>query len=543
MIGSCADSVGEPAEESGERVGTEVVAVGEFGVFDVLSDLAHECYVEGNSERAVVVCRRWRRLTEAAGDELTTRYLWYIEAIGHLELGALPAAQSCLERLLDLLDPDETVWPAKTLAILAEVHYRLGRPGHAVASIAEADWRAGQVTGVSYGHTSARMAVALALRTVDLYEQADQRLAEIEMGPDPTLRMLVAGERAVTSASWAMALLAIGDREGAGEQLSRTASRALLVEEQARAAGNPTSIARARVLGAWASAGLGELGLARMRAEEAAGGFEHRPEVFESFLLRLLRAEGARADGDLDRARALLSEGLDQAESTGRTAWTIAASQELAAVESDAHGHHRAVDLWQGMATGALRRAWIEREGRFMALQDRHAVRRLVEETDRMGVAVLEDPLTGLGNRRMLVESLDAPHDLQVTALFVDLDQFKEVNDAFSHEVGDEALRRVARIIDARCRGTDVVTRYGGDEFVVLSTLTGEAAVALAERLRVAVAEEDWEAVAPGLRITVSVGIGHAAAPRRALASADRALAEAKRGGRDRVAVAAGLEG
>ena len=532
-------SIGVSAERRSGRVRTDMVAVGEFGVYDALCDVAHGYYIDGNSARAIVVCRQWRSLTARAGDLLTTRYLWYVEAIGHLELGNLPAAQACLESLRELLDDTELVWPAKTLAILAEVQYRAGRPGHAVASIAEADWRAGMVTGVSYGHTSARMAVALALRTVDLYEQADQRLAEIEIGPDTTLRMLVGSEQAVTSASWAMALSAIGDTCGAAEQWGRTASRALRVEQQALDAGNLAWVGRARVLGAWAMAGLGEPRLAWLRAEEAADLFEQRPEVFETFLLRLLRAEAARSAGDLDAARTLLRSGLEQAEAMGRSAWSIAASQELAAVESDAHGPHPAIDVWQRLAGGALHRAWVEREGRFMALQDRHAVRRLVEETDRMGMVVLEDPLTGLGNRRKLIESLDAQHDVPVTALFVDLDQFKEVNDAFSHEVGDEALRRVAQVIGTRCRETDVVVRYGGDEFVVLSTLTGHAALALAERLREAVAAEDWESVAPGLQITVSVGIGQTGTPRRALASADRALTAAKRGGRDRVAHAA----
>ena len=191
-------SIGVSAERRSGRVRTDMVAVGEFGVYDALCDVAHGYYIDGNSARAIVVCRQWRSLTARAGDLLTTRYLWYVEAIGHLELGNLPAAQACLESLRELLDDTELVWPAKTLAILAEVQYRAARPGHAVASIAEADWRAGMVTGVSYGHTSARMAVALALRTVDLYEQADQRLAEIEIGPDTTLGMLVGSERATS---------------------------------------------------------------------------------------------------------------------------------------------------------------------------------------------------------------------------------------------------------------------------------------------------------------------------------------------------------
>ncbi len=519
---------------------TDLLVVGEFGVFDVLSDVAHEFYVDGNSERAVDVCRQWRRLTTAAGDRLTTRFLLYIQAIGHLELGDVDSARLCIDELLAELGSDETIWPAKALAILAEIHFRSGNPGHAIAAIAEADWKAGLVREGSYGHASARMAVALGLRSLDLYEQADQRLAETDIGPDPALRMLVASERALTSAGWAMALVAIGDSAGAAAQLSLTASRALLIEEYARQSDNLVAIGRAQVMGAWAMAGLGELELSRARAEAAAGTFEHRPEVIESLMLRLLRAQGARADGDLDTARTMLHECVEQADATRRSTWSIAALHELADVEEDAHGHHPATALWQRLAGEALRRAWTERDGRFMSVQDRHAVRRLVEETGRMGVAVLEDPLTGLGNRRMLMESLEAQSDRHVTALFVDLDRFKEVNDTFSHEVGDEALRRVARVIDARCRGTDVVARYGGDEFVVLSALAGSGAQALAERLRSAVAAEDWESVAPGLRITISVGIGSFGAPRTAMASADRALALAKRSGRDQVVLAAG---
>jgi diguanylate cyclase (GGDEF)-like protein len=162
-------------------------------------------------------------------------------------------------------------------------------------------------------------------------------------------------------------------------------------------------------------------------------------------------------------------------------------------------------------------------------------VRDLAATASRLDQEAMVDPLTGLGNRRMLDAGLAAGEPGAV--LFVDVDQFKAVNDGHSYAAGDVVLQRVADILRAHCRLHDVVVRFGGDEFIVLLPgIAGPGAAEVGERVRSAVAREPWADVSPGLRVSVSVGAAGAGDDVDAtLTLADQALHEAKRGGRDRV--------
>lgn len=158
------------------------------------------------------------------------------------------------------------------------------------------------------------------------------------------------------------------------------------------------------------------------------------------------------------------------------------------------------------------------------------------------------DALTGLSNRREFDERLRlewaraARAGTGLALLMIDIDHFKLLNDSFGHPVGDQRLRAVAQAL-AGCamRGSDMVARFGGEEFAVIlpSTDPSEAAV-LAERMRMAIEQLDLASPAPGGRVTVSIGIGHIGklrgdAAERLLAAADAALYDAKQGGRNRV--------
>jgi diguanylate cyclase (GGDEF)-like protein len=160
----------------------------------------------------------------------------------------------------------------------------------------------------------------------------------------------------------------------------------------------------------------------------------------------------------------------------------------------------------------------------------------------------LEDPLTGLGNRRSAERRLAGlrlgaePLSLAV----VDVDRFKEVNDDTSHTHGDEVLRRVAALLREHSRAGDEVYRWAGDEFlVVLPEATQAQALAAAERLRAAVADADWADLPLSEPITVSIGVATTPpadddrdAPvgwRSLFHTADLHLFSAKRGGRNRV--------
>ena len=154
------------------------------------------------------------------------------------------------------------------------------------------------------------------------------------------------------------------------------------------------------------------------------------------------------------------------------------------------------------------------------------------------------DALTGLVNRRYATEELDRliaaadRHHGELTVLMVDVDRFKALNDDLGHDAGDRVLHRMAHQLGVGLRITDVLSRWGGEEFVALLAETGiDGAIGVARRMRERAAE-----TAPGIpAVTISIGC---AAWRRGetreqlLSRADAALYEAKRTGRDRVVVA-----
>jgi diguanylate cyclase len=148
------------------------------------------------------------------------------------------------------------------------------------------------------------------------------------------------------------------------------------------------------------------------------------------------------------------------------------------------------------------------------------------------------DALTGLPNRRRLDELLRAAtRDFAI--VMVDVDHFKRVNDTHSHLTGDAVLRELGRLLRTNCREGDTPVRFGGEEFALwLPGATPASAVAAAERTRALIAAHDWNAVAPGLAITASFGVAHAAETAdttELLATADARLYEAKRQGRNQV--------
>ncbi|MCA9543263.1 MAG: diguanylate cyclase, partial [Myxococcales bacterium] len=158
----------------------------------------------------------------------------------------------------------------------------------------------------------------------------------------------------------------------------------------------------------------------------------------------------------------------------------------------------------------------------------------------------IRDELTGLYNRRHARTRLDEElaravrHRHPLTVLMADLDHFKTLNDTFGHRMGDEALREVARVLQAECRAEDLVARYGGEEFlVVLPDTPGEGGELTADRIRAALAQVQVRCDGERARMTVSIGVASLADVSEArsevlIQAADRALYAAKRAGRDR---------
>jgi diguanylate cyclase (GGDEF)-like protein len=157
------------------------------------------------------------------------------------------------------------------------------------------------------------------------------------------------------------------------------------------------------------------------------------------------------------------------------------------------------------------------------------------------------DELTGLPNRRSLM-SMAQDHALrrarggpQFHVAMVDIDHFKEVNDTWGHAVGDQTLRAFAAQAQSVLRTTDVIGRWGGEEFLVLlpETPPGEPTVGI-ERLRARLADLEVCAEAPELRIRFSAGFTRYAEGEpiaQAIERADRALYKAKESGRNNTVV------
>ncbi|HEX8337318.1 MAG TPA: GGDEF domain-containing protein, partial [Pyrinomonadaceae bacterium] len=177
-----------------------------------------------------------------------------------------------------------------------------------------------------------------------------------------------------------------------------------------------------------------------------------------------------------------------------------------------------------------------------------HDITAMRRVQDEMTYLAEHDPLTDLPNRRALLARIDelltGSGEPLGALLLIDIDNFKGVNDTYGHDAGDEALRRVANVIQSGTRGIDTGARIGGDEFAVILPETDLArGVEVAERLRSAIAALDF---GPAGRLTASLGVAEFPACARAngelRAAADAALYEAKRGGRDRAASAPVLE-
>lgn len=168
---------------------------------------------------------------------------------------------------------------------------------------------------------------------------------------------------------------------------------------------------------------------------------------------------------------------------------------------------------------------------------------RLQSQTNLLDRQAREDDLTGLANRRHLEEYAAAAfHRARdrgeaLTLVIADIDEFKTINDRFSHALGDSVLRIVANILRSYCRTGDLAARYGGEEFVlVLSNTKATGAWKVCERIRLAVKQYAWESVHPELKVTISLGLNDDLATEnheRVLALADERLYEAKRSGRN----------
>lgn len=179
----------------------------------------------------------------------------------------------------------------------------------------------------------------------------------------------------------------------------------------------------------------------------------------------------------------------------------------------------------------------------YQNLEESHATIR--EQAERLKKISIRDELTQLYNRRHFnaeaekIFSHAKRHNHPLVFMISDIDNFKKINDRFSHSTGDEVLRRVAEIFRNNTRKNDLVARYGGEEFVIVFPETPlDQAASLCERLRELISHHNWQEINPDLKVTISMGLNSDIKYdtfEQMLVIADNKLYEAKNSGRNRV--------
>jgi diguanylate cyclase len=176
-------------------------------------------------------------------------------------------------------------------------------------------------------------------------------------------------------------------------------------------------------------------------------------------------------------------------------------------------------------------------QSNFQLSRELHAAHAAADQQAKM------DSLTGINNRRAFLDHGEQliryceRHELALSAMVMDLDHFKSINDSLGHLAGDTVLRHVGEIILTTLRRSDVCGRIGGEEFAVILPHTSEnAALGIAEKLRKAIAESPIVCGERRLNITISIGVASGAYDLGTLlAYADKAMYRAKAQGRNQV--------
>jgi|AntRauTorcE11897_2_1112592.scaffolds.fasta_scaffold08890_2 diguanylate cyclase (GGDEF)-like protein len=177
------------------------------------------------------------------------------------------------------------------------------------------------------------------------------------------------------------------------------------------------------------------------------------------------------------------------------------------------------------------------------------ALRDLKKAHSELQKVATTDPLTGIANRRVFIDQAavemarSSRSGVPLSLVMMDIDRFKEINDSYGHQIGDEVLKEIASRAKDELRGSDLLGRYGGEEFVtLLPDTTKEQAGQLAERLRKIIEAKSFGFDGVELKITASFGVaefgGDGSTYEDMINIADQRLYKAKRDGRNQVVTA-----
>jgi diguanylate cyclase len=484
---------------------------------DALRSLANQLMRLGEQESAVTACRDAIAALETTGDERAICQVLTAEAIPLTDLGMYDEALEALERG-------------------REIAHRLGDEGLLY-------WVHNR-TGVVHG----------SMGDYDLSTEYLMRALTMVEGMDDEARFCILNNIGDNAVHQVPLKRAAGDADGAERTLSEALGHVAEALKLARAAANPfrqaISLDNFGMLRALAGDYETALKLIE-QAQQMSKRHGYRSMLSATLLhqahVRLMRGEHASA------IRGLL-DALDRAVAAGEKPMATGIHRELSEAyeqvgdcrsalrhyrqfhELDREAHNDVAAARARMAVHSFELDNARLETQLHRLRNAE----LEASSDAWQRQATEDALTGLPNRRSLelgLPALAASGSLCVA--LADVDLFKGVNDRFGHLVGDEVLRRVAALFRASVREGDMVARFGGEEFLIALGGIGPAeARSRCEALRAQVAAYPWEQVAPGLAVTMSLGLAPVepgGTVAEALSSADQNLYAAKHRGRNRV--------
>jgi diguanylate cyclase len=473
------------------------VPVTAFGPLHLLAVRVHRLANTGHGHEALAAADAYLALARACGDRRTVPFLLQGKMYANLYMGRFHEGAELAEELLRMhRAAGSALGEAKTLCDLAQFDVLRTRYVDGMRNLARAsvlldaphpgrDRRISALCSFAEASTAAEMYEIAS----DSYEQLSEATSAFEL------------VHAMTLLNWGLRLGHIGRHDEGANRLRRSAAITRRhVDER------PDDSGPAAML-ALALAKLGDVFAAEKLAREAvmplraAENYQHARMAHLALGISLRAQDLAtEARREFLAARELCAFGARPDEKP-----IIRMELALTALQLDAGQSSR--DMFDAVE-GQTRELWRVRLQRLAMLRQARQQEEAEAARARAEREVLRDPLTGLGNRRrfdLLIDRIDTGRlAAPLVLLLVDVDHFKAVNDAYSHSVGDRALREVARILRAHCRSEDVPVRYAGDEFTVF--LRGDLTVGrdVAERIRAAVARSD---IIPGVRLTVSVGL------------------------------------
>ncbi|MFC3731084.1 GGDEF domain-containing protein [Actinoplanes nipponensis] len=511
------------------------VLVSPYGAFANLALHVHDLTIRGHHTETLLAADEAEAITLVLGDRRTHRVsrlgrMYALSALGRLDEALVIAEELTGERTA-VRGPRAT--DAKILADTAEVLINLGRIDDGLHYVARAMALLDVAPRKGLRYFSAMSSLGEAARGAELFELADdamRRGLESFESPDDLYRSAAELTQAELWVEWALRLAQVGRGEEAAALIDK--SVAVLEFWIDQGIDSPVGVAVLAVCHARTGRLAEALGLvAELLPRMRDAGQQH-----EARLLHLAHGMALRATGEWRAARREFRAGLELAVLRSQR---LLFQYELAMT---------AVLEFPGDATQAVLESlrshvealWQLRLDRRTML--RQAYRRVELEAARTtaDLAATSDALTGLGNRRMFDRRIDTVAD-GGCLLLIDVDRFKDINDHFSHGVGDRVLGEIAAVLRAHCRHDKVAIRFGGDEFALFLTTGEDQARQIAERIRRVISARDWSTVAPGLTVTLSMGLAacRSGEPGRDLYDrADARLYTAKRAGRNQLAAA-----